>query len=67
MKEHVKEEHLEFLDALRESGGTNMFKAVPYIQREFCKITEERAFEILWYWMRTYSKRHPKVGTPKEK
>lgn len=63
MKEGVKEEHLEFLDALRESGGTNMFEAGPYIQRKFYKITEEQAFDILWYWIKTYSKRHPKGGT----
>ena len=33
--ECLKEEHLLYLDQLRESGVTNMFGAVPYILLEF--------------------------------
>ncbi len=60
LPKYVKVEHLEFLDALRESGGTNMFKAVPYILREFPETGELRASKILSYWMKTWGDRHPK-------
>lgn len=48
----------EFLDALRESGVTNMFGAVPYILDEF-DIERSRARTHLTDWMRTFSQRHP--------
>lgn len=31
----MNKEHKEYLDELRESGVTNMFGAVPYLQEEF--------------------------------
>lgn len=49
----VEDEHLEFLDKLRESGITNMWGAGPYIQDEF-GIEEKPAREILAYWMTTF-------------
>jgi hypothetical protein len=52
-----------FLDALRETGATNMFGAVPYILQEFegCReITKQQAKAMLAEWMRTFSERHPK-------
>ncbi len=52
----VTDEHLEFLDELRESGVTNMFGAAPYIEQEFSVPTEE-ARQILFYWMETFSQR----------
>ena len=50
---YVTDEHLEYLDNLRESGQTNMFGATPYIQQEF---GEEKHFaqQILSYWMETF-------------
>ena len=33
--ENINDEHLEFLDDLRDSGVTNMFGAGVYIQEEF--------------------------------
>lgn len=33
--EIVQDEHLTYLDELRESGVTNMFGATPYVQKEF--------------------------------
>lgn len=54
------EDHLIFLDDLRESGVTNMFGARPYLLDKFPKLTEKEALEILSYWMKTFSKRHRK-------
>lgn len=54
----VKEEHLNFLDALRESGSTNMFGASPYIMKAF-NLSKNDSMEILSYWMQTFSERHP--------
>jgi hypothetical protein len=51
------DEHLEYLDALRESGVTNMFGAGPYLEDEFC-MEPEAARAILAYWMRTFTERH---------
>lgn len=51
--EIVKDEHLEYLDDLRESGRTNMFGAGAYLRKEFGLETREAA-EILSYWMETF-------------
>jgi len=56
----VLDEHLEYLDELRESGETNMFGAVPYILREYPDLTRTQGSQLLTYWMRTFSERHPK-------
>jgi len=55
--EIVTEEHLTYLDGLRESGVTNMYGAIPYIQDKF-HFNEEDANIILAYWMRTFPERH---------
>lgn len=52
-----KEEVFLFLDGLRESGVTNMFRAAPYVQREF-KIQQTEARTLLSEWMETFSERH---------
>jgi hypothetical protein len=57
MPEGMTEEHLEFLDELRESGVTNMFGAAPYLARAF-EIDGNTARDYLSYWMRTFSDRH---------
>lgn len=49
----VKDEHLNFLDALRLRGETNMFGAGPYLAAEF-GLSRAEAYEILSYWMRTF-------------
>lgn len=54
----VKEDHLEFLDYLRESGITNMFGARPYLMNHFKRLTKEQAGEVVSYWMETFSERH---------
>ncbi len=58
--EYLTEEHLLFLDRLRESGVTNMFGAVPYILLEFPDLSEQQAKQVLLYWMKTFSDRHPR-------
>jgi len=52
------DEHLEYLDELRESGDTNMYGATPFLMSEFRKLTEQEAREILQYWMKTFTERH---------
>ena len=51
----VKEEHLIFLDELRESGETNMFGAPKYVAHEFL-VNKEDAQGITRYWMDTFGK-----------
>jgi hypothetical protein len=57
--EFVTDEHLEYLDFLRQTGVTNMFSASPYVAREFPELTRKEAETVLLYWMRTFSERHP--------
>lgn len=52
--EFVKDEHLEYLDELRESGDTNMFGARPYLMAEYLELTPKEASDILAYWMKTF-------------
>lgn len=62
----VTDEHLTFLDELRESGETNMFGAGPYLDEEFPELREgkrshrssDKARAILSYWMDTFEQRH---------
>ena len=51
--DYVTEEHLEFLNALRETGVTNMFGASPYLEKEF-SLDRKTARNILTYWMSTF-------------
>ena len=45
--------YFDYLDNLRESGVTNMFGAVPYLQQEFPELSYDRAqaVYILREWM----------------
>jgi hypothetical protein len=52
----VTDEHLEYLDALRSSGVTNMFGARPYVSNEFPDLSEEESAAVLGYWMKTFGK-----------
>lgn len=54
----VAQEHLEYLDNLRESGITNMFGAAPYLANAF-HLGMADARLILMEWMRTFGERHP--------
>ena len=53
--EFVTEEHLTFLDDLRESGAVNMFGASGPIERKF-GVSNANARNILMYWMKTYGR-----------
>ena len=52
--EYVIDEHLEYLDALRGSGETNMFGARPYLQNAFPSLDKKVSADILSYWMNTF-------------
>lgn len=56
--EGLEDEHLEYLDRLRESGVTNMFGASKYLEDEF-GLNRKDSGLYLQYWMRTFSERHP--------
>ena len=58
--EYLTEDHLRYLDQLRESGVTNMFGAVPFILLEFPDLSEQEAKQVLLYWMKTFGDRHPR-------
>ncbi len=49
----IGEDHLLYLDDLRESGQTNMFGAPAYVEQEF-DVTEEESRVITQYWMDTF-------------
>lgn len=55
--EHLTDKHLEYLDALRASGITNMYGARPYLMNAFRNLEREEAGEILQYWMDTFTER----------
>lgn len=57
----VTDEHLEYLDDLRESGVVNMFGARPYLQEEFPDLDDGAASSVLCYWMKTFEERHAKT------
>jgi len=52
----VTDEHLTYLDDLRESGITNMFGASSYVQNRF-NTTKNESRDILSYWMTTFEER----------
>jgi hypothetical protein len=54
----VKDEYLAYLDELRESGQTNMYGAVPYLEDEF-GFSKQDAILVLSYWMKSFEERHP--------
>jgi hypothetical protein len=58
--EYLTEEHLLYLDQLRESGVTNMFGAVSFILLQFPDLSEQQAKKVLIYWMKTFGDRHPR-------
>ncbi len=63
----VTEEHLIFLDELRDSGDTNMYGAGAYLDSEFPELSDDtpsfhssqKARDILAYWMKSFTERHP--------
>jgi hypothetical protein len=55
--EIVTDDHLEFLDDLRESGATNMFGAGAYVEQGF-GLNRKEANTIVGYWMKSFEERH---------
>ena len=51
--ENITDEHLEFLDDLRESGETNMIGASSYVAEEF-EMDKHEAREVCKYWRNTF-------------
>lgn len=51
--EGITDEHLIYLDELRESGDTNMWGAGSYVEEEF-DLNRDTAKKILFYWMDTF-------------
>ena len=56
--EVLTDEHLEYLDELRDSGDTNMFGARSYLIAKFPEHSSRESVNILTYWMKTFSERH---------
>jgi len=56
--EKLEDEHLEYLDFLRDTGATNMLGAGPYLKDEYPDLSKQDARAILLYWMETFSERH---------
>ena len=53
MDENQKEEVYNYLNELRDSGKTNMFGAVPYLQKVF-SFERQEASEWLSAWMKDF-------------
>lgn len=53
--EFVTDEHLTFLDDLREEGTMNMYGAPRFVANEF-GLSFEQASKITSYWMDTFGK-----------
>jgi hypothetical protein len=53
MEENKMEKYFKYLDRLRQSGKTNMFGAVPYLQKEFPELCfqQNKAAQVLKAWM----------------
>ena len=56
--EIVTDEHLEYLDDLRESGEINMYGARVYLLTDFVELSKQEAATILTYWMKSFEERH---------
>ena len=56
-KDPAMKKYFDYLDRLRDSGATNMFGAVAYLQREFPELgfDDVRARQLLAAWMEGYS------------
>jgi len=49
----IKDEYLDFLYDLRESGTINMFESPSILQSEF-GVTKQESFEIFKYWTKHF-------------
>jgi len=49
-----EQEVLTYLNMLRDSGATNMFRATPYIEEEF-DLNSKEAKRLLMLWMANFN------------
>ena len=54
MKDEWKDYYM-FLESLRQSGVTNMYGAVPYLEAAFPELEGRPATDVLLNWMKNYS------------
>jgi len=52
----VEDEHLKFLNDLRESNTTNMMAGPQYLQSAF-GLNRAEAKEVFFYWTRTFGQK----------
>ena len=52
--EFIRDDYLDYLNAVRLSGLTNMFGAAPYLVDEFPELDKRQARSVLQYWMQTF-------------
>ena len=55
-KEENYQKYFDFLEKLRQSGETNMYGAVPYLQSEFPELrgSQKKANAILIAWIKSF-------------
>jgi hypothetical protein len=53
------DQHLLFLDALRQSGATNVDGAELYLLEAFPDLSQTEAQAVVEHWIRTFAERHP--------
>ena len=53
----LTDDHLIYLDDLRESGVTNMWGAEQYLESAF-GLDRVESRDVLLYWMATFGERH---------
>lgn len=51
--DYITDEHLVFLDDLRETGVTNMYGAAPYVSGAL-GLDNKTSRDIVSYWMKTF-------------
>jgi hypothetical protein len=52
--EFVKDTYLDYLNAVRLSGLTNMFGAASYLILQFPELDKWKARVVLFYWMANF-------------
>jgi len=57
--EYVTDDHLNYLDELRDSAEVNMYGAVPYLADEYPELTYDQATQVWKYWKQSFTMRHP--------
>lgn len=65
--EFVTDEHLRFLDAIRESGSVNMFGAAAPLREAYPELSKAESREVLSYWMRSFAERDTAYAAARDK